>query len=32
MMPTWLHNLTCLAVAGAGFALALIIALGGPHG
>ena len=32
MMPTWLHNTICLGLAGAGFALALLIALGGHHG
>lgn len=32
MLPTWLHNTVCLAVAAVGFGLALLIAVGGVHG
>jgi len=33
MLPTWLHNLVCAALATGGFGLAVFIALGGSvHG
>ena len=33
MLPTWLHNLLCLALVALGFGGAALIALGGlPHG